>query len=995
MKKGQRIGNYHLVNVLGKGGFAQVYLGLHCYLKTPAAIKVLHTHLDLADQQRFLQEAQLIARLDHPHIVRVLDFGVANALPYLVMEYAPMGSLRQHYPQGARMPLSDVLLFVKQMADALQHAHERKIIHRDVKPDNVLLKRSRHVLLSDFGLAVLRQSASSQGLLQAAGTVAYSAPEQLLGQPAPASDQYALAVSVYEWLTGQRPFEGSVDELFLQHRQVAPPPLRQRCPDIAAAVEAVVLRALAKDPRDRWPDVLAFAAALQEAIEPQRVECVEVAAIPVAAIPASALPPPDERPHVWTVPFARNPYFTGRELIFDRLQRALHSQDITALTQPHAVSGLGGVGKTQTAVEYAYRYRDEYHSVFWIHAETRDTAYSDLAQLADLLHLPEQDAQDMGRRVAAVKRWLAAHSGWLLILDNVEDNALLADVLPSPLRGDALLTTRSQVLVPLARRIDLDEMFPEEGAVFLLRRAGLVASDVSYGAIPSALRMEAKAIAEALDGLPLALDQAGAYIEETGCSLSDYLERYHTSRAALLRRRGGGPTTDHPESVAATWSLSFERIKQQNAAAADLLAVCAFLPPDAIPEEIIREGASELGPHLGHVAVDPLELDEAIRDLRQFSLVRRDSENRMLSIHRLVQTVLREAMDEQEQRLWTERVVRAVSRVFPASGEDVAQWHTCERLMPQVRVCTELLDEFVLASPQAARLCHQAGLYAMDQARYRLAEELLKKALGIHSLLHSKHPASGIDVAEAMNDLGIVYSKQKEYVKAEALMRQALALFEQIFGSYHADVAVVTTNVALQLLYQEKYVEAEPLFIQALSIWQHHAVPEEFAHIACTTNNLAKLYVMQGQLTRAEQYFRQALTLWEHVKGPEHPDVARTLTNLARLYRDQGRHAEAESLFLRARAIREQRLGPDHPDTAQTLHDLAVLYLKQDRFTEAEPLFQLALEIRELALGNDHPLVMGTLTDYALLLRNNGRVAEADRMMQQVITIQPDSVSER
>src|SRR5579875_63912 len=980
MKKGQRIGNYHLVNVLGKGGFAQVYLGLHCYLKTPAAIKVLHTHLDLADQQRFLQEAQLIARLDHPHIVRVLDFGVANALPYLVMEYAPMGSLRQHYPQGARMPLSDVLLFVKQMADALQHAHERKIIHRDVKPDNVLLKRSRHVLLSDFGLAVLRQSASSQGLLEAAGTVAYSAPEQLLGQPAPASDQYALAVSVYEWLTGTRPFEGSVDELFLQHRQVAPPPLRRICPDIAAAVEAVVLRALAKDPHDRWPDILAFAEALEAAITPKRME---------GSKPASPLPqPPQEITSIWAVPFGRNPYFTGREAILSKLHEALRSADVTALTQPHAVSGLGGVGKTQTAVEYAYRYRDSYRAVLWLRAETRDAAVADLAALAAVLGLPEQDEQDTNRRVVAVKRWLAAHPGWLLILDNVEDVAMLTELIPSPAQGSVLLTTRSQVLVAGAYRIDLDEMIPEEGAVFLLRRAGLVAPDVPYGAISPALRMEAKAIAEVLDGLPLALDQAGAYIEETGCSLSDYLERYHTSRAALLRRRGGLPATDHPESVAATWSLSFERIKQRNPAAADLLAVCAFLVADAIPEEIFHEGVSELGPHLSHVAVDPVELDEAIRDLRRFSLVRRDPATQTLSIHRLVQAVLRDTMDEQEQRLWAERVVRAVSRVFPHS-EDVARWHLCERLMPQVHTCAELCNEFAFIDPAVGRLFNQAGVYLSVHAQYHLAEDLLKKAVAIRSLLHGQHPGvQESDVAETLNDLGVVYSNQKDYAKAEALMRQALVLLQGALGPDHPDVAVATNNVAVQLRHQRKYAEAEPLFLQALSIWQKRVHSEESANIARTTNNLAQLYVAQERTALAEQRFQEAIALWERIRGPEHPDVARTLTNLARLYRDQGRYVEAEPLFLRARAIRDKMLGPDHPDVAQSLHDLALLYMKQDRLAEAEPLLQLALDIREQAFGSDHALVAETLTDYALLLQETGREAEADTMRARARAIQ-------
>jgi tetratricopeptide (TPR) repeat protein len=652
------------------------------------------------------------------------------------------------------------------------------------------------------------------------------------------------------------------------------------------------------------------------------------------------------------------------------------------------VSGLGGIGKTQTAVEYAYRYRSDYHSVFWIHAETRDTAYSDLAQLADLLKLPEKDEQDMGRRVAAVKRWLAAHPGWLLILDNVEDTAILTDLLPTPLRGSVLLTTRSQVLVPGAYRIDLDEMIPEEGAVFLLRRAGLVASDVSYGAIPAALRLEAKAIAEVLDGLPLALDQAGSYIEETQCMLSDYRERYRTSRAALLRRRGGLPASDHPESVAATWSLSFERIKQQNPTAADLLAVCVFLAPDAIPEEIIREGASELGLRLGQAAVDPMELDEAIRDLRRFSLVRRDAATQMLSIHRLVQAVVRDTMDEQEQRMWAERVVRAVSRAFPHS-EDVAQWHTCERLMSQVRACAALCDEFALTEPDCGRLFNQAGWYAMVHAQYSLAEHLLQKALGIRSLLRGQNHSSvrDADLAESLNDLGVVYSEQEDYAKAESLMRQALALLEGTLGPDHPDVAIASNNVALQLRYQGRYDEAEPLFLRALSIWSNLQEPE-LAHMACTTNNLALLYVDQQCFAEAEPLFFQALTLWEHVRGAEHPDVARTLSNLARLYRDQGRYAEAEPLFLRARTICEQTLGPDHPDTAQTLHHLAVLYLRQERFSEAEPMFQFALEIREQMLGEDDPQVAETLSDYSLLLQKSGRGVEAERMLQRVRAIQ-------
>src|SRR5712692_832172 len=138
---GQQFGNYRLVRLLGQGGFAEVYLGEHIYLDTPAAIKVLHTQLASEDVEHFRTEARTIARLVHPHIVRVLDYGVEGTTAFLVMDYAPHGTLRKHYPKGAPLPLSTIASYITQIADALQYAHEQKVIHRDVKPENMLLGR--------------------------------------------------------------------------------------------------------------------------------------------------------------------------------------------------------------------------------------------------------------------------------------------------------------------------------------------------------------------------------------------------------------------------------------------------------------------------------------------------------------------------------------------------------------------------------------------------------------------------------------------------------------------------------------------------------------------------------------------------------------------------------------------------------------------------------------------------------------------------------------
>ncbi len=261
---GQRLGNYRLIRLLGEGGFAEVYLGEHIHLKTLAAVKLLHTRLTNDDIENFRREAQTIARLIHPHIVRVLDFGVEGNAPYLVMDFAPHGTLRNRHPKGTRIPLASIVNYVRQVAEALYYAHTQRLIHRDIKPENMLVGRNNEILLSDFGIALTSQSSSYQSTKDVAGTIAYMAPEQIQAHPRPASDQYSLAVVVYEWLSGNRPFQGTYTEIAIKHTMVPPPPLRSQVMKITPWVEEVVMKALQKDPQQRFTDVRAFAAALEQ-----------------------------------------------------------------------------------------------------------------------------------------------------------------------------------------------------------------------------------------------------------------------------------------------------------------------------------------------------------------------------------------------------------------------------------------------------------------------------------------------------------------------------------------------------------------------------------------------------------------------------------------------------------------------------------------------------------------------------------------------------------
>jgi WD40 repeat protein len=282
-RTGQRLGNYRLTQLLGRGGFAEVYLGEHVRLGTHAAVKVLYTRLASSEEvESFEKEARTIAHLRHPHIVRVFDFDVVDDTPFLVMDYAPNGTLRKLHPRGTKLPLPLILTYVKQIADALQHAHDQRLIHRDIKPENMLLGQDNELLLSDFGIATIAQSSRYQGTQDMAGTISYMAPEQVQGKPRPASDQYALGIVVYEWLSGERPFHGSFTEIATQHVLTPPPSLREKVPTLTPEVEQVVMTALAKDPKARFGSVRAFANALEQAYQ---VEQVRSSAPTILALP--------------------------------------------------------------------------------------------------------------------------------------------------------------------------------------------------------------------------------------------------------------------------------------------------------------------------------------------------------------------------------------------------------------------------------------------------------------------------------------------------------------------------------------------------------------------------------------------------------------------------------------------------------------------------------------------------------------------------------------
>jgi tetratricopeptide (TPR) repeat protein len=731
-------------------------------------------------------------------------------------------------------------------------------------------------------------------------------------------------------------------------------------------------------------------------------------------------------PH-WLVPLPRNPFFTGREEILEALHTRLHVEQVVALTQSYAIRGLGGIGKTQIALEYAYRHALEYSAIFWIDAETIEHIMTSLLHIAELLQLHERQEADQQRLVEAVQRWLSTHSQWLLIWDNVEDLELLQRLLPPARQGTTLITTRRQALGTLARGMDLAPMGREEGMLFVLRRARVLepeASSERLHQLEESMPAEyaaAEILVEAMGGVPLAIDQAGAYIEETGCSVFTYLQRYEQQRARLLNRRGvlGG---DHPHSVTATFLLASKRIEQEQNAAADLLHVCVLLHAEAIPEELLVAGAPYLGPELASLATDPYQLDQAIAALRSLSLVQRQPETRTLSMHRLLQAVLRERMSEHEQAEWLMRVIAALNAVFPDVTHEA--WGRCERLLPHVLTVTTAFPDDA-GDRELARVLRKAADYLTDRARYEQAEPLYQRALRIEKRVwgpeHPEvaYPLCGLaylyyeqgkyqqaeplyqralqirervlgpahpDVAYTLERLGMLYWKEGKFEQAKRLFQRALYLQEQAKGAEHTEIAHLLNDLAILSVEQGEYEQAERLYQRALSMWER-VLGANHPDVAMALNNLADLYIELGKYAQAEPLCEQALRIWQQALGAEHPEVAYALRHLADLYMEQGKYAQAEPLYRQALRIWEQALGPEHSNLAYPIHGLAVLFTRQGKYAQAEPLYRQALRIWEQALGPEHPRVAHPLNNLASLYTAQGKYQQAELLFQRALAL--------
>ena len=465
-----------------------------------------------------------------------------------------------------------------------------------------------------------------------------------------------------------------------------------------------------------------------------------------------------------TLPYRRNPFFTDREELLIWLHQQFNTPGDVPLS-PIALTGLGGIGKTQIALEYAYRYQQEYASLFWMQADSQDTLISFYRTMATVLQLPERDDPDTTVLSHAVIQWLHMHDRWLLIIDHVTEPEWIAPFV-SPSKGHILLTTqRATVGTSVAAHVTVEALSTDLGAVLLLRRAGVRAPGEGVEQVDSEGNAMAMDIVRDLGGLPLAIDQAGAYMEETGITLQDYIQLMQQYRNELLRRRGHS-AADHPDSVTNTFLLVFALVEQQNAAAADMMQLCTFLASDQIPEEVIIRGVFSREMAHAAAAANRLLLDEMFAVLRSYSLFTYDPDHGTFSIHRLVQAVLLDSMSSQQRQVWAGRAVQSVNEVFP---DDV---HSAdyERYLPHALMCAYWVEQERIVVPEAARLLYKTGSAFAAQKAYIRAESLYRQALSIQQAVPE---ARSVETIGILNALARLYEAQGQDRNAAPVREQA------------------------------------------------------------------------------------------------------------------------------------------------------------------------------------------------------------------------------
>jgi tetratricopeptide (TPR) repeat protein len=663
---------------------------------------------------------------------------------------------------------------------------------------------------------------------------------------------------------------------------------------------------------------------------------------------------------IWNVR-PRNPNFIGRASEVNRIRAGLAAH--TSMTV-HSLHGMGGVGKTETAIEYAYRYASDYDLVWWISAEQPALIADQLVALS--VELGFSFVADSDSAVAAVRAWLRRRDRWLLVFDNATNVDHVRTLLPGG-AGHVLITTRWSGFRSLGDVLDLD--VPDRPtAVALLRRRA-----------PTLTDSDADAIAGQLGDLPLALDQAAAYLDQTGMPPAEYLHLLRTRTNDMHVR---GRSTGHPDTIASVWSISLDTLLITQPAAIQLLGLCAWLAAEPVPLDLFTANTEHLPEPLATAAADPVAFTDTVTALTDCSLTRRTSYD--LLTHRLIQDVTRQSPPTGPAAPLA-LVLGLLRADLPGDITETREhWPRWRRLLPHVLAATTHHDDAHPVAADATRwLLNRAATYQQAQGRPFDAHPLFQRALHLAEATYGHdHP----EVADALNDLGHALQVMGRPADAQPLHLRALEIDATAHGRDHPAVASDLNHLAMALRDLGWTLYARELFEHAKRIDEAAYGPDHLA-VARDLNSLAVTFCDMGGPSFACPLFERALAIAEAAYGTDHPKVATCLNNLAMAYRSLGALAEALPLLQRAISIDEAVYGPDHPAVAGYLNNLATVLLKLNQPAEAHPLLERAITITEAAYGPDHPTVATYLSNLSWTRLHLGQLAESLPPIERAVSI--------
>ncbi|OTY05615.1 tetratricopeptide repeat protein [Bacillus thuringiensis] len=674
-----------------------------------------------------------------------------------------------------------------------------------------------------------------------------------------------------------------------------------------------------------------------------------------------------EQHSLWGVPYKKNPFFMGRSSELKTLEKALSVQGIAVI---QAISGLGGIGKTQLALEFCYQKKEKYEVIYWINAENVSSIIGSYEELASILKLPIKDEQNNSITLETIKQWMQTSSNWLIIFDNLTDEEILRSVLPSVFEGKVIVTTRKSNISSLISPINLDKFTRDESIQFILDR--LQKSDD--------FAEDAKILAETLDDLPLALEQACAYIIKTGISIKNYLKRFKKYKNEIIKE---GKPLDYDYTIATTWEISFDELKKRNPIALEFINICSFLSPDRIELGLFINSNENIADILVNKIPSELELDNILALLREFSLIKSHEDS--ISIHRLVQLVIKNNLEIEHKKSFIEIALILV----------LDNWNSIKNKESQIAHALMVIQhaqEYNCCMGKVTKIINLLGKLLTNLGQFNKAKELLFRALDIDVTLYNQNH---FYVGRDYNSIGVLYTSMGEYKEAENYFQKSVDI-DQFNGTNRIDLLI---NLA-SLKYKQGFLhEAAQLYRNVMRNIEKNKDIEKNELLPVIYINFGSLLNDLGEYEQAKLYLNEIISYLKRQISDDKSLLIRAYNNLSLVYESLGELEKAITNVQKAVELTKKNLNEDCMEMVECYNNLGLYFYRKYEFNSntlnadkstlnlARDYLIKSLTISRKLIGKEHISQNSTLNNLGMVYEALGEDIKAKENFEEGLNI--------